>query len=336
MKKRPNIGGQAVMEGVMMRKGNNIAVTVRREDGYLTLKKYNIKPSDEKPWYKKWVFLRGVTNFIDIMKLGMGCLNDSVKMLGLDEEKPSRFEKWLSKKTGRDIMDILTGFSLVIGIFLAIGLFFLLPNFITNWISGGISSSVAVNFIEGGIRLSLFLIYIISISQMKDIKRFFGYHGAEHKVINTFESNEKLTVENAKKHTTYHPRCGTSFLVLVMIIAVLVFSLTGWNGQSLLIRLAIRLALLPVVAAISYEMLMLLAKFDNLFTKIISWPGKQLQKLTTSEPDEDMIKCAISSALCVMDEYWYEKTAPAGYEYPKAFNEDDKKEDVIDDMQTSD
>jgi uncharacterized protein YqhQ len=342
-KKRPNIGGQAVMEGVMMRNDDAMAVTVRREDGNMTMKEYGNKQKAEKPWYKKALFIRGVTNFISMMKLGIGCLNDSVKMLGLEEEEPSKFEKWLSKKTNKDIMEVLTAFSLVIGIGLAIGLFFLLPNLITSWVSKGVESSLAVNFIEGGIRLAIFIGYIVLISQMKDIKRFFGYHGAEHKTINSFEAGEKLTVENVQKHTTYHPRCGTSFLVLVMILAVLVFSLTGWNGQSVIIRLLIRLALLPVVAALSYEMLMFLAKFDNAFTKVLTWPGKQLQKLTTREPDDDMVKAAIASALAVMDEYWYEKAAPEGYEFPNEFseeenkqNEETEKEDVeLDDKQAS-
>jgi uncharacterized protein YqhQ len=185
-----------------------------------------------------------------------------------------------------------------------------------------ISSSVAINFIEGGIRLLIFLLYIILISQMKDIKRFFGYHGAEHKTINTFEAGEKLTVENVQKHTTFHPRCGTSFLVLVMIIAIIIFSLTGWNGQSVLIRVAIRLALLPVVAAISYETLMVLARFENPFTRILVWPGKQLQKLTTKEPDDDMVRAAIASSLAVMDEKWYEQAAPEGYVLPDEYKEE--------------
>lgn len=331
--KRPNIGGQAVMEGVMMRNADAMAVTVRREDGNMTMKEYGTKKKEEKPWYKKALFVRGVTNFISMMKLGIGCLNDSVKMLGLEDEEPSKFEQWISKKTNKDIMDVLTGFSLVIGIGLAIGLFFLLPNLITSWVSKGIASSLAVNFIEGGIRLTIFVGYITLISQMKDIKRFFGYHGAEHKTINSFEAGEKLTVENVQKHTTYHPRCGTSFLVLVMILAVLVFSLTGWNGQSVIIRILIRLALLPIVAALSYEMLMFLAKFDNIFTRILGWPGKQLQKLTTREPNDDMVKAAISSALAVMDEYWYEKAAPEDYEFPKEYSEEVKEQEEADDSQ---
>ncbi|MCK5129157.1 MAG: DUF1385 domain-containing protein [Clostridiales bacterium] len=332
MKDKPKIGGQAVMEGVMMRNGNEIAITVRREDGSLTLKKYGNNTEAKKPWYKRYLFLRGVTNFIDIMKLGVGCLNDSVKMLGLDDEEPSKFEKWIAKKTGKDIMDILVAFSLVIGIGLAIGLFFLLPNFITGWISSKVESSFVVNLIEGGIRLTIFVIYISLISMMKDIKRFFGFHGAEHKVINAFEHDEKLTVENVQKYSTYHKRCGTSFLVLVMLIAVIVFSLTGWNGQSVLIRVAIRLALLPVVAAFSYELLMVLARFDNIFVKIISWPGKQLQKLTTHEPDDDMVSTAISSALSVMDTTWYEKAVPEGYQFPNDFIEEEKQKDINKDI----
>ena len=313
------------MEGVVMRNGQKMAVTVRRQDGTFTLKRYKYSKTDIRPWYKKWLFVRGVVNFIDMMKMGIGCLNDSVKMGGFEEEEPGKFEKWLTKKTGKSAMDVVTGFSLVLGLGFAVVLFFILPSFITSFTTKTISSSVAINFIEGGIRLLIFLLYIVLISQMKDIKRFFGYHGAEHKTINTFEAGEKLTVENVQKHTTFHPRCGTSFLVLVMIIAIIVFSLTGWNGQSVLIRVAIRLVLLPVVAALSYETLMLLARFDNPVTKILIWPGKQLQKLTTKEPDDDMVRAAISSALAVMDEKWYGQAAPEGYTLPGEYIEEDNK-----------
>lgn len=326
MEKRPRIGGQAVMEGVVMRNGSKMAVSVLKQDGTFTLKRYKHSNTEKKPWYKKWLFLRGVVNFIDMMKMGIGCLNDSVKMAGFEEEEPGKFEKWIVKKTGKNAMDVLTGFSLVLGLGFAIGLFFILPSFITSLATKRIESSVAINFIEGGIRLLIFILYIVLISRLKDIKRFFQYHGAEHKTINAFEAGEKLTVENVQKHTTFHPRCGTSFLVLVMIIAVIVFSLTGWNGQSVLIRVAIRLALLPLVAAISYETLMLLARFNNPLTKILIWPGKQFQKLTTKQPEDDMVKAAIASALAVMDDAWYEKAAPDGYIFPDEYVEDENIE----------
>ncbi len=326
MEKRPRIGGQAVMEGVVMRNVSKMAVTVRKQDGTFTLKKYNFSKTDERPWYKKWLFIRGVTNFIEMMKMGIGCLNDSVKMGGFEEEEPGKFEKWITKKTGKSAMDVLTGFSLVIGLAFAIGLFFILPSFITSLVTNHIDSSIAINFIEGGIRLFIFLLYIILISQMNDIKRFFGYHGAEHKTINAFEAGEKLTVENVQKHTTFHPRCGTSFLVLVMIIAIIIFSLTGWNGQSILLRIAIRLVLLPLVAGISYEVLMLLARFENPITKVIIWPGKQLQKLTTKEPDDDMVRAAIASALAVLDGEWYEEAVPEGYALPDEYSDDENIE----------
>ena len=333
--KRPRIGGQAVMEGVVMRNGTNMAVSVRKQDGSFTLKRYDFRKTDSRPWYKKWLFVRGVVNFIDMMKMGIGCLNDSVKMGGFEEEEPSKFEKWIVKKTGKDAMDVLTGFSLVIGLAFAVGLFFLLPSFITSLTTKAIGSSVAINFIEGGIRLLIFVLYIVLISQLKDIKRFFGYHGAEHKTINAFEAGEKLTVENVQKHTTFHPRCGTSFLVLVMIIAIIVFSLTGWNGQSVLMRVAIRLVLLPLVAALSYEALMVLAKFDNPFTRILIWPGKQLQKLTTKQPDDDMVRAAIASALAVMDDRWYEEAAPEGYVFPDEYSEEEGAKDTEEEPEES-
>ena len=328
MDKKPVVGGQAVMEGVMMRNGNRMAVTVRQTNGSLTIKKYEAK-TEEKPWYKKWAFIRGIVNFVAMMKVGVQCLNDSVKMLGLEEEEPSKFEKWIVKKTGKNAMDVLSGFSMVIGIGFAVLLFFILPNLVTSWIAKSVTNSFTVNLIEGGIRLTIFILYLSAISMMKDIKRFFGFHGAEHKTINCFEAGKKLTVENVQSYSTAHPRCGTSFLVLVLVLSIVIFSLTGWAGQEWYLRLALRLALLPLVAAISYEMLMGLAKFDNFLVKIIRWPGMQVQKMTTREPDDDMVAAAIASALAVMPEQFAEEAMPEGYQYPPAFSEETEVAEAV-------
>ena len=310
-RKLPGIGGQAVMEGVMMRNGEATAIAIRKSEKVYNLKKYETSSKkNEKPWYKKWVFVRGVTNFVDIMKLGITSLNDSVQMLGIEEEEPSKFEKWLAEKTGKDIMDIAMSIAIFLGIGFAVVLFIILPNLLTGWVSKSVSNSLAVNLIEGLVRILIFVGYIVAISQMKDIKRFFGFHGAEHKTINAFEAGKKLTVENVQSFTTKHPRCGTSFLVFIMLVSVIVFSLTGWEGQMWWERIIMRIVLLPVVASISYEILMGLANKNNLLVRILRWPGMQVQKLTTNEPDDGMVAAAIISALSVLDDDLFDEYAP--------------------------
>lgn len=321
----PSIGGQAVMEGVMMRNERNgmMATSVRQGKGrYVKKVTRSGSPDAKKPWYRKWLFVRGVFNFIAMMKVGVTCLNDSVNMLGLDEEEPGKFEKWFSEKTGKNVMDVASSFAIVLGIGLAVVLFIIVPNLLTTWITSNVSASIVVNLIEGAIRLSIFIGYLLLISQMKDIKRFFAYHGAEHKTINAFERREKLTIENVQKQSTAHPRCGTSFLVFVMVISIIVFSLTGWSGQLWWQRLLMRIALLPVVASIAYELLMGMAKKDNLLVRILRWPGMQVQKLTTRQPDDEMVVTAIASALAVMDPEHYEMAAPEDYEFPPNFGEE--------------
>lgn len=327
----PSIGGQAVLEGVMMRNGDATAIVIRKEKKVYSIKKYNTHQKQKaKPWYKRWLFIRGVINFIDMMKLGITSLNDSVQMLGLEEEEPSKFEKWLAKKTGKDIMDIAMSVAIVLGIGFAVLLFIVAPNLVTTWLSKNMQSSFAVNLLEGFVRICIFVIYILAISQMKDIKRLFSYHGAEHKTINAFESGKKLTVEYVQTFTTKHPRCGTSFLVFVMLISVIVFSLTGWEGQLWYERILMRILLLPVVASLSYETLMGLAKKDNALVKILRWPGMQVQRLTTKEPDNDMVAAAIISALAVLDDELFDKFAPEEFlhVHPKYQEEDEVIKDT--------
>jgi|GEM_PF-259015 len=315
-RKLPSIGGQAVMEGVMMRNGEATAIAIRKSEKVYSIKKYKIgKKANQKPWYKKWLFVRGVTNFVDIMKLGITSLNDSVQMLGIEEEEPSKFEKWLAEKTGKDIMDIAMSLAIVLGIGFAVLLFIILPNLLTTWLGQNLNSSFVVNLLEGLVRILIFAGYIVAISQMKDIKRFFGFHGAEHKTINAFEAGKKLTVENVQSYTTKHPRCGTSFLVFIMLVSVIVFSLTGWEGQLWWQRILMRIALLPVVASISYEILMGLANKNNLLVRILRWPGMQVQKLTTNEPDDGMVAAAIISALAVMDDDLFDEYAPDEFKH---------------------
>jgi len=198
---------------------------------------------------------------------------------------------------------------------LSLGIFVLVPTLIATWLSGLIRIPVLVNLAEGLVRLLIFLGYITAITLMPDIKRFFAYHGAEHKVVNCYEAGMKLTVENAQKQTTLNPRCGTSFLLIVMIISVLVFSLTGWSGVWWT-RFLVRIALLPVVAGISYEVLMLLAKRENACVRVLRWPGMQLQKLTTRQPDDAMVEVALAAFIAVLEEDERAEWAPEGYRLP--------------------
>lgn len=301
MRKNSRIGGQAVLEGVMMRSPERMAVAVRTPAGIALDTKEIVKPGQPKPWYKKAPFVRGVVSFLDMLVIGIQSLNMSAALMGLEEE-PGKFEKWVAKKTGKSAMDIATGFAMALGLALAVGLFFILPNAITGLLKDAVQSGFLLNLIDGGIRLAVFVLYLLAVSLAPDIKRFFAYHGAEHKVVNCFEHGEKLTPENAAKYTTRHPRCGTNFLLIVMVVSVLVFALTGWSG-AWYIRLPIRLALLPVVAAVSFEALMLFAKSEGPLTRAVRAPGLALQALTTREPDDAMLEVAIAAfAACLTEE----------------------------------
>lgn len=309
MGKYSRIGGQAVLEGVMMRAPERMAIAVRTVGGEIAMStKELLKPGQQKPWYRKTPFVRGVVSFVDMLTVGIESLNTSAALMGIEEE-PGKFEKWMSKKTGKSAMDIATGFALVLGIALAVGLFFILPQVVSGLLTNLVNNAFLMNLIEGGFRLIIFLLYLWGVSLMPDIKRFFAYHGAEHKVVNCYESGEMLTAENAQKFTTRHPRCGTSFLLIVMVMSVLVFALTGWSGPWY-VRLPVRLALLPVVAAASFETLMLLAKSDNRFVRAIRAPGMALQAMTTREPDDQMVEVAIAAFAACLDEEERAKCVP--------------------------
>jgi uncharacterized protein YqhQ len=314
MGKYSRIGGQAVLEGVMMRSPERMAIAVRTVNGSIALeKKELLKPGQKKPWYRKTPFVRGVVSFVDMLTVGIESLNTSAALMGVEEE-PGKFEEWVSKKTGKSAMDIATGFALVLGIALAVGLFFILPQVVAGFLTNLVNNAFLMNLIEGGFRLLIFVLYLWAVSLAPDIKRFFAYHGAEHKVVNCYESGEMLTPENAQKHTTRHPRCGTSFLLVVMVMSVLVFALTGWSGPWY-VRLPVRLALLPVVAAASFETLMLLAKWNNGFVRALRAPGMALQAMTTRDPDDKMVEVAIAAfAACLDDEERSKCIPPAAVE----------------------
>ncbi len=292
--RKTNIGGQAVLEGVMMRGPENTYMAVRRPKGNIEV----VEVEDRRPPAKgvlSWPIIRGVVNFALTLKLGIKVQLDSAKLQDMDEEgEASRFELWLSKKLGKSVMDVMMSMALVLGVALAVGLFILLPTFLTQLVVGGVESSFGKNLIEGLIRMLVFLGYMVAVSLMRDIRRVFQYHGAEHKVISCYEHELPLTVENARKMSRLHPRCGTSFLFLVIFISILFFALLGYSG-SWWERSLLRIACLPVVAGLSYEILKLSAKSDNLFVRIVRYPGMLLQRLTTKEPDDSMLEVSLAS-----------------------------------------
>ncbi|MBQ9757709.1 MAG: DUF1385 domain-containing protein [Clostridia bacterium] len=303
---KTSIGGQAVIEGVMMRGPHKIATAVRKSDGEIII--------DEKPIGKgrknkilKLPIIRGCINFFDSMIVGIKALMFSAKFFEVDEDgnqieqKPGKFEKWLDEKLGSEkATEAVIYVAVCLSLLLSVGLFILLPAVIVGFLKGLIENHILLTLAEGIVRIAIFILYISLVSRMEDIKRVFMYHGAEHKSIHCFESGEELTIENVRRHSRLHPRCGTSFLLIVMVISIVVFSFISWNNP--LIRLLLRLALLPVVAGISYEIIKFAGRHDNLLTRVISAPGKWFQYITTNEPDDSQIEVAIASLKAVIPE----------------------------------
>ena len=287
-----SIGGQAIIEGIMMRGPKEIAMAVRKTNGEIVVEKRPVSSIVQKYKLLKIPIIRGVISFIESMVLGIKALTFSADFFEMDEEEskePEKISNWLIYLT--------VAVSLAIGI----GLFFMLPLFLVRLVEHVIPGGILKNLAEGGVRLFIFLVYVIAISRMKDIKRVFEYHGAEHKSIHCYEQGQELTVENIKKQTRLHPRCGTSFLLIVMVVSILVFTLLP-TEMPLWMRTLYRLSLLPVVAGLSYEVIKFAGRKCNWFTKMISAPGIWMQYLTTREPDESQIEVAISALTAVMPE----------------------------------
>lgn len=301
--KRSKIGGQGVLEGVMMKAPSMCGLAVRKASGEIVYSKENIKSATQKNKFYSLPIVRGVVAFFDIMVFGVKTMTQAAKMYDdtTPDYKPSKFEQYVAKKSGKDIMDVAMVFAVIVSIALAVGIFFILPSVLANIVRPYVASGILMNLIEGGIRMLIFILYIVGITFIKDIKRVFRYHGAEHKTINCFEHEEELTVENVQKYRTLHPRCGTSYLLLVMVISILLFSLLGWS-PSWYLRIGLRLLMLPVVAGVAYEFLKFAASSDSLFFRIIRWPGMMLQKLTTAEPDDSMVEVAIIAFKAAEDE----------------------------------
>lgn len=297
------MGGQAVMEGIMMKGADRTAIAVRREDGTINVKEQPLAP--KKAWAKIPI-IRGVLVFVDSLITGTKTLMYSAEVLEEDipveeQEEMSKVDKWLLNKFGeKGFFNILLYSSVVLALAFSVGLFVLLPTWIVGLFSKVTESAILLNLIEGLLRIIMFVIYVLAISQMNDIKRVFQYHGAEHRTIHCYENGLELTPENCMQFESLHPRCGTSFLVFVMFISLLLFSFMGW--PNVWVRLLSRLVLIPVVAGISYEVLKWAGSSDSMLVKILSVPGLYMQKLTTKDPDRSMIEVAIVAVnACLSD-----------------------------------
>jgi len=307
--KKSTIGGQGVLDGVMMRSPAKSALAVRAASGELLTKTWPTKQHRAK--IARWPVIRGVIAFIDSLVGGMGVIMDAAKLsdsVADEEYQPNRFERFVAKKTGKSAMDVMMTFAVVLAIALAIGLFFILPTLITGWLKGSIRSSLLINLIDGGVRIAIFMIYMLLIAQMKEIKDVFRYHGAEHKTVSCYEHDEELTVENVQKYKTLHPRCGTSYILLVLIVTILVYACLGWN-DNIWLRFGTRLLLLPVIAGLAYEVLKFGARGERLIFRIVRWPGMQLQRLTTAQPRDDQVEAAILAFQMALDELSEEELA---------------------------
>lgn len=295
-----SIGGSAVMEGVMMRGPKEIATAVRKPDGEIEIDRRAVSSLVTKYHVNKIPVIRGVFAFFDSMISSIRALMWSAEFVDLEDDSESKFDKWLTEKFGDKVKDIVIYFSLFISVIFSVGLFFVLPHFITSLLENVIESNLIKTLIEGVIRISIFLGYVLLASRMEDIKRVFQYHGAEHKTIFCYEAGLDLTVENARNMSRLHPRCGTSFLVYVMIISIILFSFVSWGNMW--IRLGMKLLLLPVVAGISYEIIRWAGRSKNKVVCVISRPGMWLQNITTREPDDSQLEVAIESMKAVRTE----------------------------------
>lgn len=294
--KYSGIGGQAVIEGVMMKSGNEYAVAVRKPDGEIEIKKEKCKGNEDRAKFFRLPFIRGVVNFIDSLTLGMSTLSYSSSFYEEEDEK-SKAKTPEQKKKSDTAFNVLT---IITAIILAVGIFMVGPYCISHFVLNRfIESRMLLTLIEGLMRLVFFILYVVLISLMKDIKRVYMYHGAEHKCINCIEHGLPLTLENVKASSKEHKRCGTSFLLIVMCISVFVMMLVRFDSR--LYQFGARLVLIPVIAGVSYEILRLLGRFDNGFVNFLSKPGLLLQGLTTKEPDDDMIEVGIASVEAVFD-----------------------------------
>ncbi|WP_446898291.1 DUF1385 domain-containing protein [Clostridium sp. LBM24168] len=296
MSRITSVGGQAVIEGVMMRGLNGVATAVRKPDGEIVVDRKDSVPYNKRNRFLALPIIRGFVGLIESLVLGIITLNYSASFFE-EEEQPSKFDNWFESVFKDKSDNVLLGITVFISLGIAVILFFIFPTFLANIFKiFNVESSIVLNIIEGIIRVIIFLMYIYFIGKIPDINRLFQYHGAEHKTIFCYENEAELTPKNAKKFERFHPRCGTNFLFLVMIVSIILFSLTGWS--NIWERILFRIILLPVVSGITYELIKWMGRSHSILSKILAYPGLMLQKLTTREPDYKQLEVAIMALKC--------------------------------------
>ena len=319
------IGGQAVLEGVMMKNKEKYAVAVRKPDGEIEVEVETYQGLAHGSKFKELPFIRGIFNFLDSLILGTRALNYSASFYEEEEGKETKFDKAMDKMSGGNGEKLLSGIVTVISIMLAVGIFIVLPYFISSLFESFIRNRSLMAIIEGVIRIALFLLYVWGISAMKDIRRLYQYHGAEHKCINCIEKGRPLTVHNVMRSSRLHKRCGTSFIFFVMLVSIVLFFFIQVDNVAE--KVILRILLMPVVAGISYEIIRLAGRTDNVFIKILSAPGMWIQRMTTREPDESMAEVAIASVEAVFDWKKYLQDT-FGYEVDESWMKDDRTENA--------
>ncbi len=307
--KKTVIGGQALIEGIMMKGVSVGAMAVRKPDGDIHLEEWKLP---EKKWFNKVPFVRGCFNFVATLKEGMNCMNKSADISGSgDDEEPTKFDKWLVKNFGEKgaetIVEIVAGIILLVMVAAMLAVFLFLPSYLFSLIESAVEADISAwkAVFEGVMKMLLFVGYMAAIAQLKQMKRTYEYHGAEHKTIACYEAGKPLTVENIKPMTRFHPRCGTSFIIITLLVSIIVYSVIPinpaewWGIENLalaaLLRVIIKLPFLLIIVGISYELIKLAGRYTNIFTKIISAPGLWMQRITTREPDESQIEIAIAA-----------------------------------------
>ena len=316
------VGGQAVMEGVMMRSGENVSTSVLQEDKTITIVNDKFVSVRKKHKILNIPILRGIINMVEMLALSYKTLSVSADAFVGDafEEEPTKFEKWIEKHFGKKILDVIMVIAMVLGMVLGVGMFVLLPSAAVkgiDYLAGGVLSAYNLFALcEGVIRIAIFVGYIYLVSLMSYIRRTFEFHGAEHKSIACYEAGEELTPENAKKHTRFHPRCGTSFMFVIMILSIFIFTaarmLFSALAENLMLYWASKLLLVPLVIGVGFEFIMFAGKHDNLFVRILSAPGLWMQRITTREPDLEQLGVAIAAIKAAMpDEFPPEETEGA-------------------------
>ena len=302
---RTSIGGQALIEGIMMRGPEKTAMAVRNKEGEIIVEDVLDSRDKKMPKFLRLPIIRGLFNFVQTMLLGYKAIMRSAELSGLDDdegEEMSKFERFLTEKLGEKLFSIIGAIAMVLGVVLAVALFVLVPTGLVKLFNTYVFDLKGFTAVaEGLIKIGVFIAYIALVRLMPDIKRTFEYHGAEHKTIACYEAGEAITVENAREHSRFHPRCGTSFILIVLIVSIVLF-LAVPSQWGVLLRFALRILLLPLVVGVGYEIIKFVGKHDNKFTRIISAPGLWLQKLTTCEPDDSQLEVAIESLLAVMPE----------------------------------